>query len=128
MARKNAVPTVSLPKPQVQTNGVTTRPACPKDRAWLVPLSARLFEFGPPPWRSRDSMYRALGLSLERVVCEPSSDAEILVAQDARREPLVLSVSRRPPISLAKSTRTSPIWSCVQQRKVAALQHFTPTG
>jgi ribosomal protein S18 acetylase RimI-like enzyme len=87
MAR-NAVPTVSLPKSQVQSSGVTTRPACPDDRAWLVPLSARLFEFGPPPWRSRDSMYLAVGRSLERVVCEPSSDAEIVVAEDAHREPL----------------------------------------
>ena len=40
------------------------------------------------PWRSRDSIDRAVALSLERVLAEPSSDADIRVAEDACGEPL----------------------------------------
>lgn len=88
MAKGSPVRSASAARPQSQTYDVRIRPAAPGDRTWLIPLSARLHEFGPPAWRSRESMDRAVALSLGQALGEPSSDALILVAEDAHGEPL----------------------------------------
>lgn len=87
MARGNAVPRLLEPKPRVPTHEVRIRPACPEDRTWLIPLSARLHEFGAA-WRSPDSIDQAVAQSLERALANPSANAVILVAEDASQEPL----------------------------------------
>lgn len=88
MASANTDRKVSVGGPQPQVDDGRIRAAHPGDRAWLIPLSVRLHESGRFPWRSRDSIDRAVALSLERVLAEPSSDADIRVAEDACGEPL----------------------------------------
>jgi ribosomal protein S18 acetylase RimI-like enzyme len=75
-------------KPPAQIYDGRIRAARPADRTWLIPLSGRLHEFGRQTWRTADSIDRAVARSLERVLCEPSANAEIQVAEDAGREPL----------------------------------------
>ena len=88
MASENTDLNVSVGGPQPQVYDGRIRPAHPRDRAWLIRLSVRLHESGRFPWRSRDSIDRAVALSLEQVLAEPSSDADIRVAEDACGEPL----------------------------------------
>jgi hypothetical protein len=44
---------------------LTIRPAGRGDRKWILPLAPRLHEFGPPPWRPRDAMDRAVAASID---------------------------------------------------------------
>jgi len=67
---------------------VTIRPARPRDREWILALAPRLHDFGPPPWRSRDVMDRAVTASIDEGLTVPASDQTVLVAEDARHEPL----------------------------------------
>jgi hypothetical protein len=105
--------------PQAQVYDGRIRPAHPGDRAWLIPLSVRLHESGRFPWRSRVSIDRAVALSLERVLSERGSDADIRVAEDPCGEPLGFAIFRPQQILQAKSTHTSLIWWCVRQRRGA---------
>lgn len=66
---------------------IQIRPAVRDDRRWLIPLSARLHDFGPPAWRSRDSMDRAVAAYLEGVLANQRPEAVILVAEDPSGEP-----------------------------------------
>jgi GNAT superfamily N-acetyltransferase len=88
MPRKRPVRSASGLKPKAQIHKVRIRPAAPGDRAWLISLSARLHEFGPPAWRSRQSMDRAEARYLEQALREPTPNVLILVAEDAHGEPL----------------------------------------
>lgn len=88
MASGNTDREVSIGGPQSRNYDGRIRPARPADCTWLIPLSTRLHEFGRQTWRSQDSTDRAVALSLERVLAEPSAEAEIRVAQDAHQEPL----------------------------------------
>lgn len=86
MGSENPVEAASVVIPQAQSYEI--RMATEADRIWLIPLSARLHDFGPPAWRSRDSMDRAVALSLEHALGSRSADRLILVAEDTHREPL----------------------------------------
>ena len=63
---------------------VSIRPARPGDREWILALAPRLHDFGPPPWRSRDVMDRAVTASIDEGLTAPASDQTVLVAEDAR--------------------------------------------
>ncbi len=66
----------------------TIRPARPGDRGWILALAPRLHEFGPPPWRERDVMDRAVTASIDGGLTSPEPDQTVLVAESAAREPL----------------------------------------
>jgi ribosomal protein S18 acetylase RimI-like enzyme len=67
---------------------VSIRPARSGDREWVLALAPRLHEFGPPPWRSRDVMDRAVTASIDEGLTAPASDQTVLVAEGVDREPL----------------------------------------
>jgi GNAT superfamily N-acetyltransferase len=58
------------------------RTATLEDRAWLLPLSARLHDFGPPPWRPREQMDRAVAEAIGRAIETPGPDWAVFVAED----------------------------------------------
>lgn len=80
--------TIAMRQSPPDTYDGRIRAAHPSDRNWLIPLSARLHEFGSQTWRSPDAIDRAVALSLEQVLAEPSSDAELRVAENAHHDPL----------------------------------------
>ena len=88
MVGGNTDRTVSEGRPRDHIYECQIRAAHPADRTWLIPLSVRLHEFGRQTWRSEDLIDRAAALSLDRVLGEPSSEAEIRVAENACQEPL----------------------------------------
>jgi GNAT superfamily N-acetyltransferase len=57
------------------------RPASLEDAAWLIPLSSRLHDFGPPPWRPRDQMDRAVAAAIESALERDGPDAAVFVAE-----------------------------------------------
>ncbi len=69
-------------------DAITIRPARPGDRAWILALAPRLHEFGPPPWRPRDVMDRAVTASIAAGLTSPEPDQTVLVAESAAREPV----------------------------------------
>lgn len=62
---------------------VTIRPARPGDRDWILSLAPRLHEFGPPPWRPREVMDRAVTISIDEGLTSPKPDQTVLVAESA---------------------------------------------
>ena len=88
MMSRNQDRTSTIRQSLLDTSDGRIRAADPSDRNWLIPLSARLHEFGSQTWRSSDSIDRAVALSLEQVLAEPSSDAELRVAENAHHDPL----------------------------------------
>jgi len=66
----------------------TIRPATASDASWLLPLSARLHDFGPPPWRPRADMDAAVARSIGEALERPGADALVLVAEDPEGRPL----------------------------------------
>jgi len=66
----------------------TIRPARAGDREWILALAPRLHDFGPPPWRARDAMDRAVVVSIDEGLTSPQPDQTVLVAESAEREPL----------------------------------------
>jgi ribosomal protein S18 acetylase RimI-like enzyme len=64
------------------------RPASPEDRAWILSLAPRLHDFGPPPYRPRDQMDRAVVASIDEALSGAKSDAAVFVAASAADEPL----------------------------------------
>lgn len=59
----------------------TIREARPSDAEWILRLSMRLHDFGPPPWRSREIMDLAVANSLKQVLVKPREDSVVLVAE-----------------------------------------------
>jgi len=56
------------------------------DRDWILSQAPRLHEFGPPPWRPRDVMDRAVTASIDEGLTAPASDQTVLVAENAAHE------------------------------------------
>jgi GNAT superfamily N-acetyltransferase len=71
--------------PQVQ---VRIRPASARDGSWILPLAPRLHDFGPPPYRARGQMDRAVVASISQALSGASPDASVLVAESPAAEPL----------------------------------------
>ena len=69
-------------------DSLTIRPARPGDRDWILSLAPRLHEFGPPPWRPRDVMDRAVTASIDGALTTPEPDQTVLVAEGGAREPV----------------------------------------
>ncbi len=67
-------------------DSLTIRPACAGDRDWILSLAPRLHEFGPPPWRSREVMDRAVTASIDGALTHPEPDQTVLVAETAALE------------------------------------------
>ncbi len=67
---------------------ITVRPATPADRAWILPLSSRLHDFGPPPFRPRDRMDAAVAGWIDRALESPGEDRIVLVGEDEERRPV----------------------------------------
>jgi amino-acid N-acetyltransferase len=67
---------------------VRVRPAIAADREWILPLASRLHDFGPPPYRGREAMDRAVAASIHAALLGGSPGAEVLVAEGEEREPL----------------------------------------
>ena len=65
-----------------------TRAATHADRAWIVALSPRLHEFGPPPWRPLEQMNHAVARSLEAGLDRPDTQAMVFVCENATGERL----------------------------------------
>lgn len=62
------------------TNTIEIRPATIADGAWILPLSARLHDFGPPPWRPREAMDAAVAAAVEAALRAPEEGQIVLVA------------------------------------------------
>jgi ribosomal protein S18 acetylase RimI-like enzyme len=73
---------------QTQTTGVRVRPARTEDRAFILPLVARLAEFGPPPWRDAAVMTTAEQAVITDALSTPKQDESIFVAEDDDSAPL----------------------------------------
>jgi len=71
-----------------ETGAITIRPARAGDREWILALAPRLHDFGPPPWRARDVMDRAVVASIAEGLTSPQPDQTVLVAEGAEHEPL----------------------------------------
>ncbi|MDQ6894770.1 MAG: GNAT family N-acetyltransferase [Acidobacteriota bacterium] len=67
---------------------ILIRPAHGEDREWILPLSARLHDFGPPPWRRRPEMDAAVARAIGQVLDSPGKDTVVFVAEDPERIPL----------------------------------------
>lgn len=64
------------------------RTARPRDREWILPLAPRLHDFGPPPFRPRDVMDRAVVASINGALTRAAAGTEVLVAENAEGSPL----------------------------------------
>lgn len=62
-------------------DGLTIRPATAGDREWILALAPRLHDFGPPPYRSRGQMDRAVVASIDEALSGARSDASVYVAE-----------------------------------------------
>ncbi|MGA2384023.1 MAG: GNAT family N-acetyltransferase [Gemmatimonadales bacterium] len=67
---------------------LSIRPARSGDREWILALAPRLHDFGPPPWRARDVMDRAVTSSIDAGLTAPEPEQTVLVAESAEHEPL----------------------------------------
>lgn len=67
--------------------GSRIRRANPDDREWLLPLSARLHDFGPPPWRPREQMDRAVAVDIGSTLESPDPAAAVFVAEGGDGNP-----------------------------------------
>jgi GNAT superfamily N-acetyltransferase len=68
--------------------GLRIRPANAGDGSWILPLASRLHDFGPPPYRPRDQMDRAVAASIGAALSGARTDAAVYVAVGASDEPL----------------------------------------
>lgn len=66
---------------------ITIRPASAEDASWILPLSARLHDFGPPAWRPREQMDRAVAASIDEALRTPADGQTVIVAEDADGAP-----------------------------------------
>ena len=62
---------------------VRVRPASAADRGWILALAPRLHDFGPPPYRERGVMDRAVVASIGEALAGTHPDTAVLVAEDA---------------------------------------------
>lgn len=74
--------------PDVPTSAIVIRAATIDDGAWILPLSSRLHDFGPPSWRPREEMDTAVAASIEAALRAPEAGQVVLVAQDRGGHPL----------------------------------------
>src|SRR5207302_9733849 len=89
-ASVNAAPAVADYFPREQPTsigasmgpGPTVRAATAADCAWIIALTPRLHAFGPPPWRPRDQMDRAVARVVETAILRPTPGATVLAAVD----------------------------------------------
>ena len=58
------------------------RTAVARDADWLLPLSARLHDFGPPKFRPRDQMDRAVAADIGGSTRAPGSEAVVFVVEE----------------------------------------------
>ncbi|MFL6229100.1 MAG: GNAT family N-acetyltransferase [Pyrinomonadaceae bacterium] len=77
---------------QTQTTGAAAgarvRPARREDEDFILPLVARLAEFGPPPWRDAAVMTAAEQRVVAAALSTPKPDEAIFVAEDDDGLPL----------------------------------------
>lgn len=59
------------------------RAATPEDAAWLLPMSSRLHDFGPPPFRPRDQMDRAVADDIGSSLDAPDETVAVFVVEDS---------------------------------------------
>ena len=86
------------------------RPARPDDRAFVIETAKRLAEFGPPPWRSPESVVTAESRVLHAFFESPAPQTALLIAEtpDGERlgfaylETLVDYFDRKPHAHLAE--------------------------
>jgi GNAT superfamily N-acetyltransferase len=62
---------------------VRVRPASAADRDWILALAPRLHDFGPPPYRERGVMDRAVVTSIGEALGATKPDTAVLVAEDS---------------------------------------------
>ncbi|HEY9449067.1 MAG TPA: GNAT family N-acetyltransferase [Gemmatimonadaceae bacterium] len=74
--------------PDLPTNAITIRTATMDDGVWILPLSSRLHDFGPPSWRPREEMDAVVAADIEAALRAPKEGQVVLVAQDGNGEPL----------------------------------------
>ena len=67
---------------------VRIRLAVEADGEWLLPLSARLHDFGPPSWRPRSEMDAAVARSIAGAMAATGSHAAVFVAEGPDGRPL----------------------------------------
>ena len=60
---------------------VRVRPATAGDREWILQLAPGLHDFGPPPYREREVMDRAVVASIGAALAGAVPGAEVLVAE-----------------------------------------------
>lgn len=70
------------------TTAPRIRTASAADHAWILPLSARLHDFGPPPWRSRADMDAGVSRVLAAALEADTSAVAFFVAEDGEGHPL----------------------------------------
>ncbi|HEY2797815.1 MAG TPA: GNAT family N-acetyltransferase [Thermoanaerobaculia bacterium] len=64
------------------TEGLRIRAARADDAAWLLPMSSRLHDFGPPPFRPRDQMDRAVAADIAASLGSSDPSVAVLVVED----------------------------------------------
>ena len=69
------------------TGALVIRRSTPEDAAWVLPLSARLHDFGPPSWRPRAQMDRAVAASIGEALHGPAEGQVVLIAEDEHGAP-----------------------------------------
>jgi GNAT superfamily N-acetyltransferase len=69
------------------TGALAIRRSTPEDAAWVLPLSARLHDFGPPSWRPRTEMDRAVAASIGEAIHAPVEGQVVLIAEDEHGAP-----------------------------------------
>ncbi len=65
------------------TDQLRIRPAMADDAAWLLPMSSRLHDFGPPPFRPRDQMDEAVALDIGGSLGSADETVAVFVAEDS---------------------------------------------
>lgn len=69
-------------------SSIRIRPAGAGDAGWILPLSARLHDFGPPPFRPRPVMDEAVASAIGSALGPPRADAAVFAAEDEEGRPL----------------------------------------
>jgi GNAT superfamily N-acetyltransferase len=69
-------------------SAVRIRPATGGDRDWILAQAPRLHDFGPPPYRPRAQMDRAVVASIDGALSGAPAGATVFVAVDATGERL----------------------------------------
>ncbi len=70
------------------TGAIRIRAGTAQDAGWLLPLSARLHDFGPPPWRERGPMDAAVARAIGQALEAGRAEAPVFVAEDEAGRPL----------------------------------------